>query len=64
MTNLDDGHVESFVHKAALKEHQEIKVPGSTEVGDDDGVYRHGSEKLAPRCRPQGWHRLIRLTLA
>lgn len=33
---------------AGLEEHQQVEVPGATEVGDDDGVDRHGGEEGVP----------------
>lgn len=33
---------------AGLEEHQQVEVPGATEVGNDDGVDRHGGEEGVP----------------
>lgn len=49
-------YVESFVHEASLKEHQQVKVPGATEVRQNDSVHGHRSEKLAPRRSHESRH--------
>lgn len=33
---------------AGLEKDKEVEVPGATEVGNNNGVYRHGSEELVP----------------
>lgn len=58
---LDEGHAEGLVHETRLKEHQQVEVPGSAKVRDDDGVHGHRGEKLPPRGRRQRGHRHLRL---
>lgn len=52
-------HEAGFLHLEAelvleerwLEQHQQIEVPGATEVGHNDGVHRHGTHHLPPgRC--------------
>lgn len=62
-SSLDERHPKGLVHETRLKEHQQIEVPRSTEIGDDDGVYGHGGEKLSPRRRRQGGHGRLHLPL-
>lgn len=33
---------------AGLEEYKQVEVPGAAEVGDDDGVDRHGGEEGVP----------------
>lgn len=60
---LDKRHVERLVHETRLEKYQQIEVPRSTKISDNDGVYGHWGEKLAPGSRRQCGHRCLRLPL-
>lgn len=51
------------MHEARLEEHQQVEVPGSTEVSDDNGVHGHRGEKLSPRGGRERGQGRLRLTL-
>jgi hypothetical protein len=49
--HLSNVELEDLSEITRLGENQQVKRPGATEIGHDDGVDGHRSEKASPRSR-------------